>query len=63
MYKDLRYWLTIQSSVSDLDPLKEMSPGSGSESAWTDADPDLGGKKAKEMYRFHKVNTELKEQK
>ena len=25
------------------DPLKEMPPGSGS--AWTDADPDPGGKK------------------
>ena len=26
------------------DPHKEMAPGSGS--AWTDADPDSGGKKA-----------------
>ena len=37
-------------SVSDPDPLKEMPPGSGS--AWTEADPDPGGKKAFEMYRF-----------
>ena len=29
--------------VSDPDPHKEMPPGSGS--AWTDADPDPGGKK------------------
>ena len=35
-----------ESSVSDLDPHKDMPPGSGS--TWTDADPDLdpGGKKA-----------------
>ena len=31
-------------SVSDPDPHKEMPPGSGS--AWTDADPDPGCKKA-----------------
>ena len=40
----------IQISVSDRDPHKEMPPGSGS--AWTDTDPDPGGKKAKEMCRF-----------
>ena len=34
----------LKSSVSDPDPHKEMPPGSGS--AWTDADPDPGGKKA-----------------
>ena len=33
-----------ETSVSDPDPHKEMPPGSGS--AWTDADPDPGGKKA-----------------
>ena len=32
--------------------LKEIPPGSGSASAWTDADPDPGGKKAHKMYRF-----------
>ena len=32
------------------DPHKEMSPGSGS--AWTDANPDPGGKKAFKKYRF-----------
>ena len=37
-----------------MDPHKEMPPGYGSASAWTDAvpDPDPGGKKAYEMYRF-----------
>ena len=40
----------IQISVSDRDPHKEMPPGSGS--AWTDTDPNPGGKKAKEMCRF-----------
>ena len=32
------------------DPHKEMSPGS--RSAWTDANPDPGGKKALKKYRF-----------
>ena len=36
--------MRVLSSVSDPDPHKEKPPGSGS--AWTDADPDLGGKKA-----------------
>ena len=34
---------TDPDSVSDPDPPKDMPPGSGS--AWTDADPDPGGKK------------------
>ena len=34
----------VSDSVSDPDPHKEMPPGSGS--AWTNADPDPGGKKA-----------------
>ena len=38
-------------SVSDPDPRKEMSPGSGS--AWIDADLDPGGKKSIENVQVH----------
>ena len=46
----IRIQNTVCGSVSDPDPHKEMPLGSGF--TWTDADPDPGGKKAKEMYRF-----------
>ena len=35
-----------------MDPHKDMPLGSGSGSAWTDSDPDPGGKKALKMFRF-----------
>ena len=35
---------SVECSASDPDPHKEMPLGSGS--AWTDQDPDPGGKKA-----------------
>ena len=46
LFKDcyLRTGISVQCSVSDPDPHKERPPGSGS--AWTDADSDLGAKKA-----------------
>ena len=43
-YKEQDNLHGLSGSVSDPDPHKEMPPGSGS--AWTDADPDSGGKKA-----------------
>ena len=43
------------------DPHLKSHPESGS--AWTDADPDPGGKKSLENVHVHEVNTELEEQK
>ena len=43
-----KWCVELPDSVLDPDPHKEMPPGSGS--AWTDADPNPGGKKAWEMY-------------
>ena len=46
-----------------MDPHLKSPPGSGS--AWTDADPDPGGKKKPrlENVQVHEVNTELEDQK
>ena len=52
----------LKFSVSDPDPRKEMSPGSGS--AWIDADLDPGGKKSIENVQVkHEENTEPENQK
>ena len=46
-----------------MDPHLKSPPGSGLGSAWTDADPDPGGKKCLENLQVHEVNTELEDQK
>ena len=45
------------SSVSDPDPYKDMPPGSGFGSTWTDAKPDQdpGGKKASGSLGEHRT--------
>ena len=45
-------FFTALHNVSDPDPHKEMPPGSGFAGTDADLDPDPGGTKAEEMYRY-----------